>query len=389
MRVVHVAATYLPAVRYGGTIISVHGLCKALAARGHDVHVFTTSVDGPVDSKVPLARPVELDGVQVHYFRSRVLRKLFWSPPMARALAGTMSTFDVAHLHALFVWPAWAAARAARQAKVPYIVSPRGMLEKGLILRKSRGMKTIALAVAGRRMLEGAAGIHLTSAREAAEADAFGFNLPPFLEVPNGVDLCSAPLPTAQLPPALAALLDGPPFVLFIGRISWKKGLDRLVSAMAGVPEARLVIAGNDDEGYQRTLAAQAAAAGVSDRLIFCGPVNAGEKAALLSHAHMLVLPSYSENFGNVVLEAMAAGRAVVVTPEVGVADLVRESGAGLVVGGSPSQLGSGLARLVRDPELREVMGTRGRAASERYSWAAVAEQMESAYLSVLAGRSR
>ena len=60
MRILHVAASYLPAVRYGGTIVSVHGLAKALAARGHDVHVFTTSVDGPVDSPVPLATPVDL-----------------------------------------------------------------------------------------------------------------------------------------------------------------------------------------------------------------------------------------------------------------------------------------------------------------------------------------
>ena len=84
MRLLHVTPTYLPATRYGGPIQSVHGLCTALAARGHDVHVFTTNVDGRGDSAVPLARCVPTDGVGVWYFPSRWLRRLYWSPPMAR-----------------------------------------------------------------------------------------------------------------------------------------------------------------------------------------------------------------------------------------------------------------------------------------------------------------
>ncbi len=96
MRLLHVVPTYLPAVRYGGPIQSVHGLCAALAARGHDVHVFTTNVDGPGDSAVPLGRPVDMDGVNVWYFPSRWLRRLYWSPPMARALKRDVGTFDLA-----------------------------------------------------------------------------------------------------------------------------------------------------------------------------------------------------------------------------------------------------------------------------------------------------
>ena len=68
LKLLHVVPTYLPATRYGGPIYSVHGLCKALAVRGHEVHVFTTNVDGPGDSAVPLGRPVDLDGVKVWYF---------------------------------------------------------------------------------------------------------------------------------------------------------------------------------------------------------------------------------------------------------------------------------------------------------------------------------
>jgi hypothetical protein len=99
-----------------------------LAEAGHDVHVFTTSVDGENDSDVPLGEPVELDGVKVTYFRSRRLRRLYWSPPMRQALAAAIPTFDLVHLHAVYLWPMWAGARIARAHGVPYVSSPRGML---------------------------------------------------------------------------------------------------------------------------------------------------------------------------------------------------------------------------------------------------------------------
>ena len=128
MKILHVVATYLPAVRYGGPIRSVHGLCVALAALGHEVHVFTTNVDGTGDSDVPLCQPVDIDGVTVWYFPSRLLRRLYWSPKMKKALSREVPSFDVVHLHSVFLWPIWAAARIAERSGVPYVVSPRGML---------------------------------------------------------------------------------------------------------------------------------------------------------------------------------------------------------------------------------------------------------------------
>ena len=95
MRILHVVPAYLPAVRYGGPMFSVHGLCRALAARGHHVEVFTTNIDGPNNSTVPLNDPVLLDGVHVRYFPSNILRRLFWSPPLARALDTDLAGFTV------------------------------------------------------------------------------------------------------------------------------------------------------------------------------------------------------------------------------------------------------------------------------------------------------
>src|SRR5262249_55916333 len=124
MRILHVIPSYFPAVRYGGPIFAVHGLCRALAARGHPVGVFTTNVDGANDSAVPIGDPVAVDGVHVRYFPSKRLRRLYFSPPMARALHADIAGFAAVHLHSVFLWPTWAAARSARNARVPYLISP-------------------------------------------------------------------------------------------------------------------------------------------------------------------------------------------------------------------------------------------------------------------------
>jgi glycosyltransferase involved in cell wall biosynthesis len=377
MKLLHVAASYLPATRYGGTIVSVHGLCKALAVRGHDVHVFTTSIDGPDDSPVVHNAPTSMDGVSVHYFQSRMLRRLFYAPDLSTALSSTIATFDLVHTHAIYLAPLWSAARAARAARVPYVVSPRGMLEKSLIERKSALWKALLIAFVERRHLEGASAIHVTSRRERDEAAAFGFDLPPLFEVPNGVD---APVAQGEASPAITAL-GSQKFVLFLGRINWKKGLNRIIAAMALVPELKLVIAGPDENGYRRVVEDLAAAHDVASRVVFSGPANAADKAALFRMACALVLPSYSENFGNVVIEAWAEGCPVIVTPEVGLADAVSACGGGWVVKGTPQELAGAIDRVAGSQALRQQAGERGRAEGRRrYTWSAVAEQMEAVY---------
>ena len=387
MRILHVSASYLPAVRYGGTIVSVHGLCRSLAARGHDVHVYTTSVDGDADSPVAHETPVAIDGVTVWYFRSPRFRRIYRAPGMARMLRAEIAGFDVVHTHAIYLWPLWTAARIARQAGVPYVVSPRGMLEKELIERKSALWKAGLIGFIEKRTLEQAAAVHMTSAREAEQADAFGFALPPVRVIPNGVDF--EPPPAGRVSAGISDISSGPPFVLFLGRVNWKKGLDRLIPALAHVPGVRLVIAGNDEEEYSLTLDDLGRQSGVGDRVIFTGRVHGADKAALLSSARALVLPSYSENFGNVVVEAMAAGCPVIVTPEVGIAASVAQIGAGVVADGAPAVLGHAIAGLVADDRRRQEMGARGRAAAvSQFSWPAVAAQMEQLYQSVAVRRT-
>ncbi|HEY2145640.1 MAG TPA: glycosyltransferase [Steroidobacteraceae bacterium] len=375
LRILVVVPTYFPAVRYGGPIRSVHALAKALVARGHEVQVFTSSVDGPNDLDFDPSTPVDLDGVRVRYFPVRFLRRLYWSPPMAAALRKEVADFDVLHLHSVFLWPTWSAARIARSRHVPYIVSPRGSLGREVIRRKSTLIKSAWIQLIEQRTLRESAGVHATSEIESDEIKALGLKLPQIFCVPNGVEAPDGHVPLSAGPYADIAR----PYALFLGRINWKKGLDRLLKAWQLMPDLTLIIAGNDEEGYRPKLEAMAREYQVDDRVRFLGPVSEEHKWALYENAELFVLPSYSENFANVIAEAMIMGCPVVVTPEVGLSTFVRESGAGIVVDGAAPVLGEAIRALAQDSKKRAEMGSLGRNAVRRHlSWDSVAQRMES-----------
>lgn len=126
-RVLHVVPTYWPAVRYGGTIASVHALARAQVSLGMKVDVLTTSVDGPQDLDVPLGEAVNRDGVHIRYHRVPWLRRLYRAPTLAESADAMLPGTSVVHLHSVFLWPTYAVARRAVRAGVPHVVSPRGM----------------------------------------------------------------------------------------------------------------------------------------------------------------------------------------------------------------------------------------------------------------------
>jgi glycosyltransferase involved in cell wall biosynthesis len=385
VRILHVIPHYYPAVRYGGPIRSVHGLAAATGALGHEVHVYTTNVDGPGVSDVPTGAPVKRDGVSVWYFPAGFGRKVFRSPAMDRKLDQAVPNFDIVHIHYIWVWPTVAAATAARRHRVPYVLSPRGMLVADLIRRKSQLAKRTWLMLFDRRNVEAAAAVHVTAESEAAELRALGLKPRRIKVIPNGIDTPGNTGLAAGAPASASSQVGSAPYVLFLGRISWKKGLDRLISAIAVVEGVDLVIAGYDENNYQASAERLAAQAGVRARVRFIGPVDGDAKWALIRAASCLVLPSYNENFGMAVIEGMAAGCPVVVTEEVGLADVVRESGSGLVASGRPGDLAKAIASVVRSPESRREMGAAGvRTTRERFGWPAIARQVQALYFSCL-----
>jgi glycosyltransferase involved in cell wall biosynthesis len=370
VRILHVVPTYLPARRYGGPIYAVHGLASALVARGHDVDVFTTNVDGKGTSKVPVGSPVDLDGVRVHYFPAP-FKRLYWSPKMRNALLADAGRYDLVHIHSIYLYPTLAASFAASLHGVPSIISPRGMLVRDLIARKSWLLKSVWLRLVERRNFTRATAVHFTAQREWEDANEIRVPLPLPFVVPNGIDL-----------PPLPDLPRDERTVLFLGRLSWKKGLDRLIGALPMMEAGtRLEIAGNDEEHYTPRLRELAENIGVGDRVRFLGGVHGVQKYELMRRASVFVLSSYSENFGNTVVEAMAMETPVVVTPQVGLAEDVAAAQAGLVTGLQSHEIAGSINALLRDPTLAREMGIRGRQLVEsRFTWERVAEEMELAY---------
>jgi glycosyltransferase involved in cell wall biosynthesis len=361
---------------------SVHGLARAQAAAGDRVTVFTTNVDGPDELNVPLARAVRLDGIEVWYFPVVSPRRLARSPAMTRELHGAIASFDIVHLHSVFLWPTQAVARACCRAGVPYVLSPRGMLVRDLIAARGRLRKTLWLALFERRTVRDAAAVVVSSELEAGELAALDLGAAYVEVVPNGLsgeDPAADGGPDDAAPPVLRA--DGRPLLLYLGRLSWKKGVDLAIRALVQLPDARLAIAGNDDEGLRPRLEALAAQLGVAERVSFLGEVRGPAKEALLSDARVLVMPSISENFGMAALEAMAAGVPVVLSPGVGLAATVEEARAGLVCERTPQAFAEAVAPLLAQPEAAREMGERGRRlAAERFSWPAIAASTRVVY---------
>jgi glycosyltransferase involved in cell wall biosynthesis len=383
MRLLHVVPTYLPATRYGGPIHSVHGLCRGLVELGHEVDVLTTNVDGPYDSDVPLEHAVELDGVSVTYFASKRGRRLYFAPRLKAALQARIAGYDCVHLHSVFLWPTNAAASVARAAGVPYVLSPRGMLVPELVQEKSRWLKSAWLTLVESRTLAGAAHVHLTSRRELLDAQRMPLPIPAPRVVPNGV---RGPADGWQerVSTRAGAIAERKPFVLYLGRLSWKKGLPRTIEALAG-SDVRLVICGPDDEGMTPQLRALAERTGVAARVAIEEAVDGADKWALLQAARAIVLASDNENFGNVVPEAMWMGTPVVVSEQTGARDVVEQAGAGLVCARDPSALRDALGSLWRDAALCARMGQAGqRFAREHLSWPFVARQMQACYASAI-----
>ena len=162
--------------------------------------MFCSSMDGPKDLEVDESSPTLIDGVYVHYFPVPMLRRLCWCPSLLSALKTQASSFDIMHLHSVFQWPTYAAARTAAAAGLPYLVAPRGMLSKVAIDGKSRWAKAAWIRMVEKKTLRDAAGIHVTTELETAEIRALGLDLSDMVCVPNSVSWPARHLPLSAGP---------------------------------------------------------------------------------------------------------------------------------------------------------------------------------------------
>ncbi|MGD1902052.1 MAG: hormogonium polysaccharide biosynthesis glycosyltransferase HpsP [Geitlerinemataceae cyanobacterium] len=366
---------------YGGPSQMIRGFSKALARAGADVTILTTNSNGdngqpPLD--VPLDRAVEQDGYQVRHFPCALFQRYKFSPALLLWLWRNAFKFEITHIHALFSPVSSLSAWICRLRRLPYILRPLGTLDPA-DLRKKRWLKQIYVALLEGPNLKQAAAIHFTATDEAKISERFGASTPHFV-LPLGVEL-PAPVTDRSCLDDLA-IDPARPLLLYMSRIEPKKGLDLLIPALEKVAASGLdfqfVLAGANpqDPDYEQGILKQIQDSTIAARTIATGFVTGDVKAALLDRADLFVLPSYYENFGIAVAEAMVAGAPVLISNRVQIWDTIRETDSGWVVPCKMEAIAAALTEALSLPDRREQCGTNARnCALERYSWDAIAER--------------
>ncbi len=371
---------------YGGPSQMVRGLSQGLAAAGADVTILTTDANGdngqaPLD--VPLGKAIAQDGYQVIHFPCRPFRRYKFSIELLQWLDRHGRDYDVIHIHALFSPISSMAAWVARRIGVPYILRPLGTLDPA-DLKKKQQIKQLYAALLEGPNLKGAAAVHFTSAQEAKISERFGAKTLDWI-FPLGVTL---PEPQGNAREQLG-LTENWPIVLFMSRIDPKKGFDLLIPALENLVQLPFyfVVAGANpqDPEYEDKIRQRLATSSLGNRTHNLGFVSGGAKTALLKAADLFVLPSYYENFGIAVAEAMHMGTPVVISDQVHIHDNVSTSQSGWVCNCSVEGLTQALREALRDPLALERRGKNAQTyAQSNYCWETIAPSMLTAYRSLV-----
>jgi glycosyltransferase involved in cell wall biosynthesis len=241
--------------------------------------------------------------------------------------------------------------------------------------RRARVKKWIAWQLFESANLGAARAFHATSAEEAESIRACGVRAP-IAVIPNGV---AAQAPVADAPPVRGR------YVLFMSRLHPKKGLEMLLDAWSAVrgahPDVRLVISGPDLIDYRPTLERKARTLALGESTLFHDPLHGEAKSSALAKAEVFVLPSFSENFGIVVAEALSHGTPVITTRATPWASL-EENRCGWWIDPTVDALTSALSTaLALSPDERRAYGDRGRAlVRDSCSWDAIAADTAAFY---------
>jgi len=370
----------------GGPTFSVSSLCEAAAVAGARQSLVT--VHAPAGESEHLPNPDLVETIRVAAFHFRALR-MFWSPSFKSALLRHCRERGVQTIQSHGIWtqPNHVAASVARELGLPFVVSTHGMLEPWA-WRYHAWKKRPAWWLWEHRNLRSAAVLRATAQQEVEALRALGLRNPIAL-IPNGVDLPPV-CQRSEIRSQRSAIRDQKPGVrsaLFVSRIHPKKGLLNLVEAWSRVRPVgwRMVVCGPDECGHTEQVKRAVAEAGLASEFDFKSSAYGPEKEALYASADLFVLPTFSENFGIAVAEALAAEMPVITTTGAPWEELrTRQCGWWIDIGAKPLAATLREAISLSDQERYE-MGRRGRRlVEEKYSWPKIGREMLAVYQWVL-----
>jgi glycosyltransferase involved in cell wall biosynthesis len=368
--IIHIIANL--AKIYGGPTRSVSSLCDALVSCGNQISLVTqkSHEDLVTDMNLPLKQEVNL-----HYFNALNIFRITYTVGYKRKLLNLMAAgrYDLIHSHGLWLQCNYLSARMARLYNIPHIVSPRGAL--GTWAFHHRSWKKMPMwHLWQKRTLESASAFCATSYQEAESIRSYGFRQPVSI-IPNGVDIPASCTHHEHQEKMKTAL--------FLSRIHPMKGIVPLVRAWSLLRPAgwRLIIAGYNEEGYLRTVKDEINKAGIASAVELVGPVEGDEKKRLFENANLFLLPSYSENFGIVIAEALSYGIPVITTNATPWKVLI-DNRCGWWIDVSQEALIKTLREAISLPdEERIAMGMRGRMLiSSEFGWTEIGRKMSVFY---------
>jgi len=329
-------------------------------------------------------------GVPVILFRREWSEAFKYSRPLARWLEENVKNFDLVDIHAVFSHACLAAGKAAERSGVPYLVRPIGTLDPWSLKQKCF-RKRLAWFLGVKRLLKNSATVLYTSPEEKGRAEE-SLSLNHGIVIPLGVD--KSFFETGEAPGAFQdqhPAGDKNPYVISLSRLHPKKRLDFLIqifldsARQAVFHQWKLVIAGDGDPSYVNQLKKMAAQAGADNRIIFPGWLTGDKKIAALRRASLFVSPSYQENFGISIVEAMACGVPVLVSRNVDLASEIKATGAGWTSDLNVEGFSRTLSEALQNEKERKLRGARGRElALSRFTWPKVAREMVRLYNEII-----
>ena len=375
MRVALVSDWYYPKI--GGVASHMHHLAIKLKERGHEVAIVTNNRTTGKEEDLE-KRGIEL--IKIPGIVSPLLEvNVTYGLKSSEELNEFLKDFDIIHSHHAFTPLALKAVKAGRA------------------MRRATLLTTHSISFAHESKLWEALGFTISlftdylkyphriiAVSRAAKAFIEHFTDVPISIVPNGVD-DKRFSPTKEKDKIKAKFGIKGNVVLYVSRMSYRKGPHVLLNAFSKIEDATLVIVGSGE--MLPFLKAQAKFLGIEDRVVFMGYVSDDLLPEIFKMADIFVLPSVSsEAFGIVVLEAMASGVPVIATDVGGIPEVLKENEAGLLVPpGNELELRNAIQKLLNNEELRKWYGINGRkAVEEKYSWDKVVVEIEKVYEEII-----
>lgn len=362
-------------------------MCLALREQG--VEVLLASTDAGMAGKERRARGKgQAEEVPTILFPVQWGQSFKYSRPFAKWLDEHVSDFNLVHIHAVFNHACIAAARACRRHGVAYVVRPLGTLDPWGMKQKS-WRKKVFWHSGIKKMLTSAAAIHYTSNGEKdAVEKSLGLNHG--VVVPLGVDMSGVEESEVGVEVSNESPFPAKrPYVLVLSRLVPTKGLDALLDAFISINQReefrtwRLVLAGEGPADYVDTLKLTVKDQQATNSVVFTGWLDGEKKREALRNASLLALPSHHESFGLCVIEALACGVPVLISPEVSLAAEIKTSHAGWISAVDRDSLEAALNEALLSDGERVNRGKNGRQFARQYSWPTVTQKLEALYADI------